>query len=163
RIEVLRGPQGTLYGRNAMGGVINIITRKPGNNTSGFAELTLGNFNQQRYNIGLRAPIIKNRLFAGGSLMYQKRNGFYKNEYLGNSYDHQSTITGNYYLRFLANEKWSFNLNVKHNEVRNNGPFPLAFPMSSIEEFLDEGHVLNQNATSKMLDNTFNGSLSINY
>ncbi len=163
RIEVLRGPQGTLYGRNAMGGVINIITRKPGNNTSGFAELTLGNFNQQRYNIGLRAPIVKNRLFAGGSLMYQKRNGFYKNEYLGNSYDHQSTITGNYYLRFLANEKWSFNLNVKHNEVRNNGPFPLAFPMSSIEEFLDEGHVLNQNATSKMLDNTFNGSLSINY
>lgn len=163
RIEVLRGPQGTLYGRNAMGGVINIITRQPGNTTSGFAEISLGNFNQQRYNIGLRAPIIKNRLFAGGSLMYSKRDGFYENQFSNTSYDRQSSVTGNYYLRYMVNDNWSLSLNVKHNETRNNGPFPLAFPMSSIDDFLEEGHVLNQNATSKMIDNTFNGSVGISY
>jgi iron complex outermembrane receptor protein len=44
RIEILRGPQGTLYGRNTTGGSVNVITNKPTEETSGYARLTLGNY-----------------------------------------------------------------------------------------------------------------------
>jgi iron complex outermembrane receptor protein len=76
RIEVLRGPQGTLYGRNAMGGVINIITRQPTNQATGFAEATIGNKGQQRYSLGVRVPVVKDKLYVGAAGLYQRMNGF---------------------------------------------------------------------------------------
>ena len=79
RIEVLRGPQGTLFGRNAMGGVVNVLTKKPTNKTSGFAEVNLGNRNTQRYVVGIKTPIIKNTLFLGVDGMYTSKHGFLRN------------------------------------------------------------------------------------
>lgn len=158
RIEVLRGPQGTLYGRNAMGGVINIVTKQPGNKTSGFAELNFGEYGQQRYSAGLRTPLIKNKLFFSAAGVYQQRDGFYKNEFNNKTYDKQNAITGNYGLKYLAGNNWSFGLNVKHHNARNNGAFPLVF---GVQDALDKPFLLNQNALAKMIDNSFNASLSI--
>lgn len=160
RIEVLRGPQGTLYGRNAMGGVINIITKKPLNYTTGFAEVSIGNYGRQRYGAGLRSPIIKDKLYAGASVLYDRMDGYYKNEFTQDSYDKQSGLTGNYYLSLIASSRLSFTLNVKHNNNRNNGAFPLVF---GVDDAINNPFVLNQNALSKMIDNTFNSSLSISY
>jgi len=49
RIEVLKGPQGTLYGRNASSGAINLVTAKPQFNTSGYGEVEIGNYGNQRF------------------------------------------------------------------------------------------------------------------
>ncbi|MEP6583885.1 MAG: TonB-dependent receptor [Ginsengibacter sp.] len=160
RIEVLRGPQGTLYGRNAMGGVINIITRQPTNKTDVFAEASLGNHGIQRYSAGIKAPIIKDKLFFGAAGLYDALDGFYTNEYNNSKYDKQHSIVGNYYLKYLPNEKLSVTLNAKHNNNRNNGPFPLVF---GVDEAFANPYKLNQNALTKIIDNTFNTSLSINY
>ena len=81
RIEILRGPQSTLYGRNAMGGVINIVTKQPTNITRGYIGMDFGNYGQQRYNAGIRFPLVKNKLFFGASAMLNKRNGFYTNDF----------------------------------------------------------------------------------
>ncbi len=160
RIEILRGPQGTLYGRNAMGGVINIITKQPTNITNGFAEINLGSYNQQRYNAGIRMPLIKNKLFVGAAALYTKRDGFYTNEFTGNSFDKQSGISGNYFLKYLPKEKWTITLNVKHQNNTNNGAFPL---VNGVQDALSNPFKLNQNAVGEMNDRTLNASLSIQY
>lgn len=160
RIEVLRGPQGTLYGRNAMGGVLNIITRQPTDQVNGFVEVSGGNYGMLRYTAGLRAPLVKGKLFIGAAGLYEGRNGYYTNVFDQSSYDKQHSITGNYYLKYLVNPRWTLDLNVKHRNNRNHGAFPLvADPVAVFEQ----PYVLDQNAKATMVDNTFQGSFSAGF
>ena len=160
RIEILRGPQGTLYGRNAMGGVINIITKQPTNNISGFLEISAGNYGEQRYTGAIRTPVIKDKLFFGASLLYEGLDGYYTNEYDGSKFDKQHSVGGNYYLKYRVNDRWSATFNVKHLANRNYGSFTLAPDKDAA--FADPFKV-NQNAVAKLVDNTFNTSLTANY
>lgn len=87
RIEVLRGPQGTLYGRNATGGVFNAITAKPVmEEWQGNASATLGNFGTMKYKGMLNVPIgDKIAVRVAGS--YLERDGFATNTVTGNDID----------------------------------------------------------------------------
>jgi iron complex outermembrane receptor protein len=160
RIEVLSGPQGTLYGRNAMAGVINIITKQPGNTTRGFAEVNIGSHGQQRYTAGVRTPLVKDRLFLGVSGVYDRTDGFYTNNYDGSDFDKKHSFIGNYYLKYLVTPRWALTLNVKHNENRNMGAFTLA---GTTEEALTYPFSVNQNAVTELIDNIFNSSLVASY
>ena len=78
RIEVLRGPQGTLFGRNASAGLINIVSKKPSFETSGMAEATYGNYDFLRLAAGVTGALNEN--IAGRfDMVYVKRDGFFEN------------------------------------------------------------------------------------
>ena len=79
RIEVLRGPQGTLYGRNSVGGTINVISRKPANELTGKAQLTYGNYDFMRAEGYVSGPIIADKVAASLSIIRSKRDGYLKN------------------------------------------------------------------------------------
>jgi iron complex outermembrane receptor protein len=79
RIEVLRGPQGTLYGRNSVGGTINVISRKPGNDFEGKIQATYGNYNFARVEAYLSGPLVTDKLAASISVIGSRRDGYLKN------------------------------------------------------------------------------------
>jgi iron complex outermembrane recepter protein len=160
RIEVLRGPQGTIYGRNAMGGVINIVTSRPRNKPEAYLEVNAGNFNQRRFQAAVRLPVIKDKLYFGAAAVHEGRDGYFENEFNGKSFDDIKQTSGNYFLRFMPSDNWAISVNAKHHHNRNNGTFPL---VQGIETAFENPYKLNQNATTRMIDNTVNGSISVTH
>ena len=105
RIEVLRGPQGTLYGRNTMGGVVNIITKKPGNQYEGKASVTYGNYNSQDYRAMVSGPMVKDKLLFGISGIKYVSDGYFDNKYLGtDDGDEKDDTNGRVHLRWLPTD-----------------------------------------------------------
>ena len=78
RIEVLRGPQGSLFGRNTTGGLVHYITRRPGEETEGYADLTLGDFSQVKAEAAIGGSLGENS--AGRlSVAMHKHDGYTEN------------------------------------------------------------------------------------
>jgi len=77
RIEVLKGPQGTLFGKSTSAGVINILTSKPSFDFGGDAEFTVGNYNAYGGSIAVTGPLVGDKV--AGSLYFadRQRDGFY--------------------------------------------------------------------------------------
>ncbi len=76
RVEVLRGPQGTLYGRNAVGGAVNLIARPPTNDFQASMQATAGNLNEQRVEARVSGPLVRDRLMGSFTVARGIRDGY---------------------------------------------------------------------------------------
>jgi iron complex outermembrane receptor protein len=82
-VEVLRGPQGTLYGRNTTGGAIKFASRKPTNELSTDFSALYGRYNEVRLEGGIGGPIIDDKLKIRVSGLYNTRDGWLRNRVTG--------------------------------------------------------------------------------
>jgi len=85
RIEILKGPQGTLFGRNATGGLVNTITRKPTAETEGYAELTIARFDQYRLEAAVGGGL-SDSVRGRFSFMTNQQGEIYDNVYSGTDF-----------------------------------------------------------------------------
>jgi len=76
RVEILRGPQGTLAGKNSLGGAIKLYSRKPGAETEGFVEATYGSDNRHDFRAATNFTLVPDKLFARLTGLSRKRDGY---------------------------------------------------------------------------------------
>lgn len=84
RVEVLRGPQGTLYGRNTTGGAINVISKRPTFSPEGYASVEAGNFGSVELNAAYGGPIVGDKLAFRIAGQYAEDDGYSTNAVTGN-------------------------------------------------------------------------------
>lgn len=104
RIEVLRGPQGTLYGRNSTGGAISIITKEPADELEAKIGLELGSFNKRRIDAMISGPIVQDKVEVRLSISDSQHDGYLDNEVASDLMDQDySAVRGS--VLFTATEK----------------------------------------------------------
>ncbi len=76
RVEVLRGPQGTLFGKNAVGGTVSLISKQPTGDGHGFAEAEFGKFDKRNFRGSYDVSVVPDKLFARVSFSSKRRDGY---------------------------------------------------------------------------------------
>jgi iron complex outermembrane receptor protein len=104
RVEVLRGPQGTLYGRNATGGAVNLITAQPSSTLEGYARLTLGGDDLQVLGEAAVGGPLSDTVRARVAVRALHRNGYGVNEFTGNGIDNARQFSSRVHLQFLPTD-----------------------------------------------------------
>ncbi len=118
RIEVLRGPQGTFFGRNATGGAINITMKKPGPDLYTEASVDFGRFDT--YSVGgvVNVPVVENKLFLRASANFEKSDGAIKNANPVGGGSNTEYVNARAALRWLPNERITLDLTVNYTEEK---------------------------------------------
>ena len=116
RVEVLRGPQGTLYGRNATAGVVNIISAKPSFGYEAKLSGDVANYNSTRLEGMINIPLVEDVAALRIAGAWTKRDGYATNEITGNPIDGRDLWSTRVSLRFAPTDRLDANLIWEHFE-----------------------------------------------
>ena len=131
QIEILKGPQGTLFGRGAQIGAIHYISNKPSNDYNGSLTAGIGNFNRKEVNGAINIPVIKNKLMVRAAGIYDYNDGYIKNTFGGNL-NGQNTVAGRFSIRFIPtfNNRIDLVLNYQKDDNPGLGFMSMTYPNS---------------------------------
>ncbi len=121
RIEVLRGPQGTLYGKNTIGGAINVVTTRPSNETTGRMKVTLGERDRQDFEAQVSMPLVAESLYGKLALVSKNQDGY--SERVGSDLDLGDTNVDavRVGLNWIASDDITLYLSADASRIRQNG------------------------------------------
>jgi iron complex outermembrane recepter protein len=155
RIDVLRGPQGTLYGRNAMGGIVNIYTKSPFDYQGTKVSVGGGNHGLMRGSIS-HFNKVNDRTAFSVSGYFNQDNGFFTNSFTGKKVDDQTNAGGRAKLEWLISDAWKGTYSASFDHT-NQG----AYPYKRVDSL--GLHDVNYNDKGSYERNTFTNSVALTY
>ncbi len=122
RIEVLRGPQGTLYGRNTNGGAIKIVTKKPSAEPEFAVRGSYGNYSRWDLKLSGNTPIT-DKVFVRANFLTQQGDGYIRNTTLNRDVNDLDYVGGRIALRALPSDNIDINFIVDYSQDKTNGNY----------------------------------------
>ncbi len=148
RVEVLRGPQGTLYGRNSIGGAVNFISKQPGKEWEGQFVAQAGNYESYILQGLVSGPVTDNLSILAALSHIERQEGFQTNVDTGAEYDKEENSYGTFALRHDTTDRWTNSLKLVARDASTTpeNPYVLTdFDSPLIQEVFDQdtGEQLN--------------------
>jgi len=173
QIEVLKGPQGALYGRNAIGGAILIRTKEPSSETEGAVKVGFGNGSSKRAQAGVSGPVGgSDTLKYRASVNYYDTEGFLPNVYLGGKADPATDYSGRLRFSWKPSDTFSGDLRFAYNKLETRALYfviPRAVEANPFSSFFTAPDA-NDTSSPIQLDNpgvndrdVFNASLKLDF
>jgi outer membrane receptor protein involved in Fe transport len=121
RIEVIKGPQGTLFGRGAQIGAIHFISQKPVAGFGGYVSAKTGSFYRKEFEGALNIPVIENKLMFRAAGLYSNHDGYVTNLSGGDKLNGKNTFGGRFSAAWLPTDNFNVNLTVSYQKDNNPG------------------------------------------
>jgi len=131
QVEILRGPQGTLFGKNTIGGAISITTTKPNEELGGKFDIKVGTDERRNIRGVLNVPL-SDTLFARGSFGSLQQDGYVFRPFDGKDLGNQDTLMGRLALRWVPSDTFTADLAFDYYDDESNGP---ALLVTRVDEF----------------------------
>jgi len=129
RIEVLRGPQGTLYGKNTIGGAIKFVSRRPGQQFRANGSIAIGSYNQFELKGAASGPI-SDTIAAGFAVMRAKRDGYVEDRNDDREYNDRDTVAGRAAIAITPSDRFRFDVSADYS--RDDAKLNTGAPINNI-------------------------------
>jgi len=161
RIEVLRGPQGTLYGRNTTGGALRVITAKPQDETSGSMEASYGEYNRWSLKGSVNVPL-SDTLYVRGGAFVEQGDGYSDNQFNGKEVNDRDGYGGRVAMRWVPNDRFEGTLSLDYYKSDQAGLYP-SDRAGIIRPSTNSLFTVNSGVDTSNIGRTYGASLTLNF